>query len=110
VITNATTGNDNVKALVYVDASAPDEDEPILPLVGADSVLKVDGPTTVFDFVPHPGAPPGDVEMVITPEAQRSMADRAKATITEVKAGHLSMITHPAVVVGVIGQAVQATA
>ena len=32
VITNAATGNPNVKALVYVDAFAPDEGEQVLPL------------------------------------------------------------------------------
>ncbi len=53
-ITNAATGNPNVKALVYVDAFAPAEGEIILPLAGADSALAAD-PTTVFDFVPYPG-------------------------------------------------------
>ena len=58
VITNAATGNANVKALVYVDAFAPAEGETVFPLVGADSVLAGD-PATVFDFVPYPGAPAG---------------------------------------------------
>jgi pimeloyl-ACP methyl ester carboxylesterase len=53
VITNAATGNPNVKALVYVDAFAPDEGEAVLPLAGPDSALAVD-PTTVFDSVPYP--------------------------------------------------------
>src|SRR6478736_37806 len=56
VITNAATGNPAVKALVYVNAFAPDEGETVLPLAGPDSALAVD-PTTVFDFVPYPGAP-----------------------------------------------------
>ncbi|TDO45113.1 pimeloyl-ACP methyl ester carboxylesterase [Kribbella sp. VKM Ac-2527] len=64
VITNAATGNPNVKALVYVDAFAPAQGEMIFPLAGADSALAVD-PTTVFDFVPYPGAPAGDVDLYL---------------------------------------------
>ncbi|MFF0343545.1 alpha/beta fold hydrolase [Kribbella sp. NPDC004875] len=52
VITNAATGNPNVKALVYVDAFAPDKGESVLTLAGADSALAVP-PETVFDFVPN---------------------------------------------------------
>jgi pimeloyl-ACP methyl ester carboxylesterase len=51
VITNAATGLSNVKALVYVNAFAPDEGESPTALAGPDSALSVD-PTTVFDFVP----------------------------------------------------------
>ena len=156
----------NVKALVYVDAFAPAQGETVFPLVGADSVLTAD-PTTVFDFVPYPGAPPGDVDLylkhnvfltsfatgvprpaaellyasqrpltfssgnqpsgppawatirswyvlgtqdaIITPTAQQFMAERARAEITRVKAGHLSMITQPQQVTAVIEEAVQAT-
>src|SRR5262245_14601347 len=166
VITNAATGNDNVKALVYVDAFAPAEGETVFPLVGADSALAAD-PTTVFDFVPYPGAPPGDVDLylkrdtfltsfangiprrqasvlyatqrpiafsagsqpsgppayetipswyllgledrIITPTAQRFMAERAGASITEVKAGHLSLISRPGAVVKLIKGAAAAT-
>jgi pimeloyl-ACP methyl ester carboxylesterase len=64
VITNAATGNANVKALVYVDAFAPDEGETVFPLAGPDSALAVD-PATVFDFVPYPAAPPGDVDLYL---------------------------------------------
>jgi pimeloyl-ACP methyl ester carboxylesterase len=64
VITNAATGNPNVKALVYVDAFVPAEGETLFPLAGADSALAVD-PTTVFDFVPYPGAPAGDVDLYL---------------------------------------------
>jgi pimeloyl-ACP methyl ester carboxylesterase len=64
VITNAATGNPNVKALVYVDAFAPDEGETVFPLAGADSAVAVD-PTTVFDFVPYPGSPEGDVDLYL---------------------------------------------
>jgi pimeloyl-ACP methyl ester carboxylesterase len=64
VITNAATGNRNIKALVYVDAFAPAAGESIFPLAGADSALAVD-PTTVFDFVPYPGGPAGDVDLYL---------------------------------------------
>ncbi|MEV6272899.1 alpha/beta hydrolase [Kribbella sp. NPDC051936] len=64
VITNAATGNPNVKALVYVDAFAPDKDEVVFPLAGADSALAVP-PENVFDFVPYPGAPAGDVDLYL---------------------------------------------
>jgi pimeloyl-ACP methyl ester carboxylesterase len=166
VITNAATGNPNVKALVYVDAFAPAAGEQIFPLAGADSALNVD-PATVFDFVPYPGGPPGDVDLylkhdtfitsfasgvprpeaeelypsqrplalsagfepsgtpayttirswyvlgtgdrIITPSAQEFMAVRANATITRVKAGHLSMVTDPSAVTKVVEQADRAT-
>jgi len=51
VITNAATGSANVKALVYINAFAPDEGEAPAPLAGPDSALSVE-PTTIFDFVP----------------------------------------------------------
>ena len=52
VITNAATGAPNVRALVYVDAFAPDQGEAATPLAGPDSALSVADPTTVFDLVP----------------------------------------------------------
>ncbi|MFD0854243.1 alpha/beta fold hydrolase, partial [Actinomadura adrarensis] len=52
VITNAATGNPNVKALVYVNAFAPAEGESATSLAGPDSVLSVADPTTVFNLVP----------------------------------------------------------
>ena len=64
VITNAATANDQVKALVYVDAFAPDEGEAVFPLAGAESAAAAD-PTTVFDFVPYPGSPDGDVDLYL---------------------------------------------
>lgn len=166
VITQAATGNPNVKALVYEDAFAPDEGEAILPLAGEDSALNAD-PATIFDFVPYPGAPAGDLDVylkqatflgpfaagvarqqalsmyasqrpltlsagstpagvpawktipswyvlgkqdrIITPAAQRGMAERARSRITEVRAGHLALITMSDVVTKVILQAVKAT-
>ncbi|MGW1339556.1 alpha/beta fold hydrolase [Kribbella sp. NPDC002412] len=51
VITNAATGLPNVKALVYVNAFAPEAGETPFQLVGPDSALAVE-PTTIFDFAP----------------------------------------------------------
>lgn len=56
VITNAATGNSNVKALVYVDAYIPDKADTVMSLTGAvpGSVFAAD-PSTLFDFVAIPG-------------------------------------------------------
>jgi pimeloyl-ACP methyl ester carboxylesterase len=53
VITNAATQTPRVKALVYVDAYAPDQGETIVQLTGAQpgSLLAVPDPSTVFNFV-----------------------------------------------------------
>ncbi|HVQ96789.1 MAG TPA: alpha/beta hydrolase [Mycobacteriales bacterium] len=64
VISAAAAGNPNVKALVYVDAFVPDIGEAPVTLAGPDSALSAD-PTTVFDFAPYPGAPPGDADLYL---------------------------------------------
>jgi pimeloyl-ACP methyl ester carboxylesterase len=51
VITNAATGDPNVRALVYIDAFVPDEGQTTLELAGPYSALSAD-PTTIFNFVP----------------------------------------------------------
>jgi len=68
VITNAATGNRNVKALVYVDAFAPVKGESALGLdsIKPGSALGA-GPTKVFNFVPFPGAKKGDAELYVKP-------------------------------------------
>jgi pimeloyl-ACP methyl ester carboxylesterase len=68
VITNAATGNRNVKALVYVDAFAPAKGESVLALDSTQpgSALGA-GPTKVFNFVPFPGAKKGDAELYVKP-------------------------------------------
>lgn len=53
VITNAATGNPNVKALVYIDAFAPDENETALDLVGGTSSCVTDN--GAFNVVPING-------------------------------------------------------
>ena len=168
VITNAATGNPNVKALVYVDAFIPDQGETLLQLISAQPGSCLGGnPADVFNFVPYPGGPAGDVDtyikpslvpdcfasglpasqasviaaiqrplaastlfepsgtpawktvpswdvigtadQVLPPAAQAFMAQRAGAEVTEVNAGHLSMISRSETVTKVIEQAAQAT-
>ena len=48
----------------------------------------------------------GTEDKVIPPGVQRSMAERAGATITEVTASHVSMVSHPTVTVAAILEAV----
>jgi pimeloyl-ACP methyl ester carboxylesterase len=66
VITNAANSTPAVEALVYINAFAPDEGESVLQLVTArpGSALARD-PSQVFDAVPYPGAPAGDVDLYV---------------------------------------------
>jgi pimeloyl-ACP methyl ester carboxylesterase len=163
VITDAAVGDPEIKALVYVDAFIPAEGESIGTLLtlpqGAGSCIG-GNPADVFDPVPFPGAPAGDVDLylqpgefpdcfasglsasqaavlaatqrplaasavtdvsgtpawktipswavvgtadkVIPPALQTFMAERAGARITDVDAGHLSLIANPGAVASVI--------
>jgi pimeloyl-ACP methyl ester carboxylesterase len=64
VITNAATGNPNVKALVYVDAFIPAQGQSLFSLTSANSCLAGAGvdPTKVFQFVQDPALPTGDLD------------------------------------------------
>ena len=161
VITNAVgsgdvgaAGGGDVRALVYVDAFAPDEGETVFQILGGSgSAFDIPDPTAVFDLVGYPGGPEGDVEAflkadtvhssfaqdlpeadrwlivesqrpitlsanttpsgrpawsglpswavvgtedrVIPPGTQHEMAERAKATVTEVAGSHVSMVSQP---------------
>jgi pimeloyl-ACP methyl ester carboxylesterase len=76
VITNAATGNANVKALVYANAYLPDQGEDVVHLTGARPGSDLGGdPAAVFDFAPYPGAPAGDLELYV----KRSVFARAFA-------------------------------
>jgi pimeloyl-ACP methyl ester carboxylesterase len=165
VATNAATGNADVKALVYIDAFAPDEGETAGELVArggscvgsAFNVVPYDGgvdlylpweanmsypgfiecfangvdreeaavlfatqrPAAPAQFT-EPSGPPawktipswsliGTQDHVIPLALQEEMSSRAGAHITRLKAGHLSLITHPADVTKVILGAVDAT-
>jgi len=65
VITNAAAGLANVKALVYVDASAPAPGETNAQLSGAGSVLAKDTPAQLFFTTSYPGAPAGASELYL---------------------------------------------
>ncbi|HWM96626.1 MAG TPA: alpha/beta hydrolase, partial [Streptosporangiaceae bacterium] len=168
VITNAAVGDPEVKALVFVDAFIPDQGETLGGLLGSVPGSCLAGnPADIFNLVPYPGSPPGDVDTyikpslvpgcfasglpasqaaviaatqrplaastlsepsgtpawktipswavigtgdrVIPPALLQFMAQRAKARITRVNAGHLSMISNPRVVTQVIVKAARAT-
>jgi hypothetical protein len=49
------------------------------------------------------------LDLVIPPGLQEEMSHRAGANVTRVRAGHLSLITHPADVTEVILSAIDAT-
>jgi pimeloyl-ACP methyl ester carboxylesterase len=72
VITNAAAGNSNVKALVYVDAFAPDQGESLQDLStapapsGQPNSCLAGPPTSVFSFVPIPSTP-GDFDLFVKP-------------------------------------------
>jgi pimeloyl-ACP methyl ester carboxylesterase len=167
VITNAATGNPQVKALVYDDAFIPaagDTPESLSTAMPGSCLT-----STALNFVPYPGAPSGDADVyvkqsvfpgcfanglpasegaalaaeqqppvasilsdtltttpawqtipswdvigtadhVIPPAEQVAMAQRAGAHITEINAPHLSMISDPGAVTGVILKAAGAAA
>jgi len=69
VISDAATGNSNVKALVYVDAFVPEQGESALGLDATKpgSALNAGPPKTIFDFVPYPGAAKDDAETYVKP-------------------------------------------
>lgn len=69
VVTNAATDGGDVKALVYVDAFAPEEGETVFQILGGSgSALDVPDPTTVLDVAGYPGAPEGDTEAFLKPD------------------------------------------
>ena len=167
VITNAAVDAPEVKALVFVDAFIPDQDDTLGGLLAGSGSCVGGNPTDTFNLVPYPGGPTGDVDTyikpslvpgcfasglpasqaaviaatqrplaastlgepsgtpawktipswavigtankVIPPALLEFMAQRAKAHITDVNAGHLSLISKPGVVTGVIEEAARAT-
>jgi pimeloyl-ACP methyl ester carboxylesterase len=65
VITNAAAGNQNVKALVYVDAAAPEVGETTGQLSGSDSALNKAPPAALYDTVSYAGAPQGATDLYL---------------------------------------------
>ncbi|MEU4471033.1 alpha/beta hydrolase [Micromonospora sp. NPDC023888] len=68
VITNAALGDEQVKALVYVDAYLPDTHDTVLSLTSAmpGSVFAAEA-STVFDQVAIPGDDPHNVNLYVKP-------------------------------------------
>ncbi len=66
VVTDAATDNPSVKALVYIDAFAPEQGQAVATLAGPDSVLANPDPTQVFSFVPA-AAPTPATDFYILP-------------------------------------------
>jgi len=105
VITNAATGAPGARALVSAHAHIPDQGDTL------------GGPASAFT---EPSGPPawktipswaviGTGDQVIPPAQLTFMAKRAGARITDVDAGHLSLISEAPVVTSVILEAVRAT-
>jgi pimeloyl-ACP methyl ester carboxylesterase len=167
VMTNAATGDKQVKALVDVDGYLPAAGETLgglnskspdgcvsntdvlttasfpgstatdydtyikqswfpgcfanygIPAAEAARIAAEQRPTAAAVFTGKSGTPAwetiptwaviGTVDKVIDPSEQLAMAKRAHAHITEIKAPHLSMVSDPSAVTGVILQAVHAT-
>jgi pimeloyl-ACP methyl ester carboxylesterase len=65
VITNAATGDPNVKALVYVDALAPGQGQTLAELISAVPGSCVDSANLIL--VPYPGAPAGAKDAYLKP-------------------------------------------
>ncbi len=61
VITNAATGNPNIKALVYIDAFIPAQGDTAFGLTAARPGSCLDS-AHAFTAVPYPGAPAGDFD------------------------------------------------
>jgi pimeloyl-ACP methyl ester carboxylesterase len=82
VVTDAATGNPNVKKLVYVDAFAPDQGQAVESLVGPTSVVANPDPTQVFSAVPATSVNP---DLYILPGVFRSSVandiDAARARV-----------------------------
>jgi pimeloyl-ACP methyl ester carboxylesterase len=165
VITNAATGDSQVKALVYVDAFAPAQGQTLeqllteypgscavpanlnvvpfpdaptgvgdayikqsvypscmangLPAAEAQALAATQRPIATIALTQQTGVPAwqtipswavvGTVDHAIPLALQLAMANTAHAHITEIHAGHLSMISKPGAVTNVILQAVRAT-
>jgi pimeloyl-ACP methyl ester carboxylesterase len=166
VITNAATGDPQVKALVYVDAFAPAQGQTLeqllashpgscavpanlnvvpfpgapsgvgdayikqsvypscmangLPATEAHALAATQRPIATIALTQQTGVPAwktipswavvGTVDHAIPLALQLAMANTAHAHITEIDAGHLSMISKPGAVTNVILQAARATA
>jgi pimeloyl-ACP methyl ester carboxylesterase len=71
VITDAATGNSEVKALVYIDAFIPAQGETALQLAGAKPGSSLADPTKAFNFVPFTAATGADTDLYVKPSVYR---------------------------------------
>ncbi len=93
VITNAATSNSNVKALVYVDAFIPAQGETLLQLVAAQPGSCLGGnPANVFNFVPYPAAPAGDVDLYLKAAANPSYIGFARCFANGLPTGEAAVL------------------
>jgi pimeloyl-ACP methyl ester carboxylesterase len=65
VISDAATGNAQVRALVFIDAFVPEQGEAVATLAGSQSVLANPDPTQVFDFVPATLPPTASTDLYV---------------------------------------------
>ena len=81
VITNAATGNPNVKALVFDDAYIPAATDTLLGLTSAEPGSCLAVSPAPFNVVPYPGAPSGDVKQSVFPGCFANGLPAAKASV-----------------------------
>ena len=82
VITNAATSTPNVKALVYVNAFAPDQGETIVQLVTAQPGSALAGnPADVFNIVPFAGGADLYIKPSVFPDAFANDLPAKKAAV-----------------------------
>jgi pimeloyl-ACP methyl ester carboxylesterase len=112
VITNAGTAGGDVKALVYVDAFIPEVGETVFQIVASQRPITLGANTSPTETAAWKTLPSlavvGTEDRVIPPATQRSMAERAGSTITEIAGSHVSMVSHPAAAIEAILAAVAA--
>src|ERR1700722_13680782 len=97
VITNAATGNPNVKALVYVDGFEPNTGDTVFGLTAAKPGSCLN-PATSFNFVPYPGAATGDSDAYLKVGPNGTYPGFAKCFangVPAVQAGELAVGQRP---------------
>jgi pimeloyl-ACP methyl ester carboxylesterase len=91
VITNAATGNPNVKALVYIDAFIPAQGDTAFGLTAARPGSCV-GSASAFTAVPYPGAPAGDFDTYLKTGPDLTYPGFAQCFANGLPAGRAAML------------------
>jgi pimeloyl-ACP methyl ester carboxylesterase len=91
VITNAATGNPNVKALVYVDAFIPAQGDTAFGLTAAKPGSCV-GSAKAFAAVPYPGAPAGDFDVYLKTGPDLPYPGFARCFANDLPAGEAAIL------------------